>query len=57
MDQSEFVELLKNVPTEVLAKIIGRSLLSDAAILRHMEKGNIVIDPFKREKDRLGNFG
>ena len=56
MDQSEFVELLKNVPTEVLAKIIGRSLLSDAAILRHMEKGNIVIDPFKRENLKTNSY-
>ncbi len=27
----------------------GHSLLSDRAILKHMEKGNVVIEPFKRE--------
>ncbi|MBI2405772.1 hypothetical protein HYV21_01860 [Candidatus Microgenomates bacterium] len=27
----------------------GHSLLSDRAIVKHMEKGNVVIEPFKRE--------
>lgn len=49
MNQTELIELLKSIPSEVLAKITGRSLLSNTAILRHLEKGNIVIDPFNRE--------
>lgn len=39
-------DLFNSLTDEERGKVVGRSLLSDRAIIRHMEKGNIVIDPF-----------
>lgn len=49
MKPEELVELLGDLPKQKVGSILGRSLLSNTAILRHLDLGNIVIEPLDRE--------
>jgi dCTP deaminase len=45
---TELLELIAEIPKEDFGALFGRSLLSDRAILRCIDDGSIVIDPFER---------
>lgn len=53
MEKEKFLEIFAQLEPHEIGKMLGRSLLSDTAIKRHLDLGNIVIDPF--DSQNLGN--
>lgn len=50
-------QLLESISDEEKGRLFGRSLLSDTAVLRHLKKGHIVIEPFDTQNLDTSNLG
>lgn len=49
INSQDLIDLISSMDPIIRGIIFGRSVLSDSAIMKHVGRGNIVIDPFDRE--------